>query len=408
MSEIRTVGIVGGGAAGMMAAITAAGQGAKVCILERNDRLGKKILATGNGKCNFTNRVMDKYCYDGEDVDRAWEVIRQFPMERTVSFFEELGMLSKEKNGYFYPACEQASVLLDTLRFAIEDLGIQVLYEKKVSGIKKDGTRIKVLGGTESFSFDKVVVTGGGKAAPKTGSDGSSIKLARQLGHNVIAPYPALVQLRCEEDFCKAIAGIRCDAEITLFSNGVPLVVERGELQLTDYGISGIPIFQLSGIANRELAEGKSLKVEIDFLPDYSDKEWRRFGERRMKQMCGRRVEEFCNGLLNKKLMQLFVKLCGLKGDKQISQISREKVDSLFYLCKHFVLHVNDSNGYEQAQVSGGGVDLSELSEHMESLKVPGVYFAGEVADVYGRCGGYNLQWAWSSGYVAGMHAAKS
>lgn len=407
MSVKRNVGIIGGGAAGMMAAITAARQGARVTILERNDRLGKKILATGNGKCNFTNRTMDKYCYDGEHIEKAWSVLQAFSVAETVNFFDGLGMLSKEKNGYYYPACEQASVLLDALRFTIEDLGVQVLYEKKVSGIKKDGDGIKVLCGSQVFSFDKVIVTCGGKAAPKTGSDGSGIKLARQLGHEIVPSYPALVQLRCEEEYCKAIAGIRCDAEITLISNGVPLAAERGELQLTDYGISGIPVFQLSGIACRELSKNKNLKVEIDFLPDWTDKDWRRFGEKRLKHMSGRRVEEFCNGILNKKLMQLFIRLSGLKGDKIIAQVSREKVETMFYLCKHFVLHVNGSNGYEQAQVSGGGVRLSELSENMESLKVPGVFFAGEVADVYGRCGGYNLQWAWSSGYVAGLHAAK-
>lgn len=407
MSEKRKVGIVGGGAAGMMAAITAARQGAQVTILERNDRLGKKILATGNGKCNFTNRIMDKYCYDSEDLEKAWGVLQAFSVADTVSFFDGLGMLSKEKNGYYYPACEQASVLLDSLRFTIHDLGIDVLYEKKVSGIKKDGKNFKVLCGDEAFYFDKVIVTCGGKAAPKTGSDGSGIKLARQLGHTVIPTYPALVQLRCDEDYCKAIGGIRCDAEITLFSGSVPLAVERGELQLTDYGISGIPVFQLSGIATKELAKGCALKVEIDFLPDWSDKDFRRFGEKRLKHMGERKVEEFCNGILNKKLMQLFIKLSGLKGDKIISRVSKDKVETLFYLCKHFVLHVNGSNGYEQAQVSGGGVDMAEISENMESLKMPGVYFAGEVADVYGRCGGYNLQWAWSSGYVAGLHATK-
>lgn len=407
MSKKKHIGIIGGGAAGMMAAITAARHGAEVTLFERNDRIGKKILATGNGKCNFTNLAMDKSCYDSESLDKAWDVIQRFGVKETISFFESLGMLSKEKNGYYYPACEQASVLLDALRFEIAELGVQVIYEKKVSGLKRDREKIKVLCGNESLSFDKVIVTTGGKAAPKTGSDGSGMKLARQLGHNVIPSYPALVQLRCEEDFCKAIAGIRCDAEIKLYSKGVLKASERGELQLTDYGISGIPVFQLSGIANKELAKNQSLKVEIDFIPDKSDEEWMSFGKKRVQNMQNRTVEEFCNGILNKKLMQLFIKLSGLKGDRKISQVSPDKVETIFHLCKHFVLHVNGSNGYEQAQVSGGGVDLKELSENLESLKVPGVYFAGEVADVYGRCGGYNLQWAWSSGYVTGLHAAK-
>ena len=267
----------------MMAAITAARAGAEVTILERNDRLGKKILATGNGKCNFTNLAMDKSCYDGEAVDRAWSVIQSFGVSDTVSFFESLGMLSKEKNGYYYPSCEQASVLLDALRFEIAELGIKVIYEKKVSGIKKDGELIKVLCGNEAWSFDKVIVTCGGKAAPKTGSDGSGFKIARQMGHNVVPTYPALVQLRCEEDFCKAIAGIRCDAEIALYANGSKVASERGELQLTDYGISGIPVFQLSGIASKALAGKIPLKAEIDFLPDKSIEEWLAFGKKRMQ-----------------------------------------------------------------------------------------------------------------------------
>ena len=334
-------------------------------------------------------------------------MIERFPVSETIAFFASLGMLSKEKNGYYYPACEQASVLLDALRFEIAELGILVLYEKKISGLKKDGGQIKVICGMESWRFDKVIVTTGGKAAPKTGSDGSGIKLARQLGHNVIPSYPALVQLRCEEDFCKAIAGIRCDAEIKLTSGGKRIATERGELQLTDYGISGIPVFQLSGLAAKELVKQQSLKAEIDFLPDMSSEEWMSFGKLRMQRMQERTIEEFCNGLLNKKLMQLFIKLAGLKGDKKVSQVSGGKIETLLSLCKNFVLHVYESNGYEQAQVSGGGVDFKELSDNLESLKMPGVYFAGEVADVYGRCGGYNLQWAWSSGYVSGLHAAK-
>ncbi len=408
MSDRNKIGIIGGGAAGMMAAITAARHGADVTIFERNDRMGKKILATGNGKCNFTNLAMDKSCYDGENLDKAWRVIERFPVQETIAFFASLGMLSKEKNGYYYPACEQASVLLDALRYEIAALGISVIFEKKISGLKKDGKQIRILSGNEEWSFDKVIVTTGGKAAPKTGSDGSGFKLARQLGHNVIPSYPALVQLRCEEEFCKSIAGIRCDAEIRLSAGGKSVAKERGELQLTDYGISGIPVFQLSGIASRELMKKQSLKAEIDFLPDMTEEEWMNFGKCRVVNMQGRTVEEFCNGLLNKKLMQLFIKLSGLKADKKISQMSREKLETLFFLCKHFVLHVYESNGYEQAQVSGGGVDLAELSENLESLKIPGVYFAGEVADVYGRCGGYNLQWAWSSGFVTGLHAANS
>ena len=154
MSKKRHIGIIGGGAAGMMAAITAARAGAEVTILERNDRLGKKILATGNGKCNFTNLVMDKSCYDGEEVDKAWNVIQRYDVADTVSFFESLGMLSTAKNGYYYPACEQASVLLDALRFEIAELGIKVIYEKKVSGIKKDGDLITVSCGNESWRFD--------------------------------------------------------------------------------------------------------------------------------------------------------------------------------------------------------------------------------------------------------------
>lgn len=409
MRKKREVGIIGGGAAGMAAAIVAARQGAVVTVFERNDRVGKKILVTGNGKCNLGNYDLSKEQYYGGRPEWIGEAIKRFGTEETVNFFQGLGLLLKEKNGYLYPACEQAAVVLDVLRYEMQSLGITIIYECKINHIEKDENtgRIMVSDGKESHSFDAVILACGSKAAPKTGSDGSGYKLARKLGHNIIPTVPALVQLKCREDYLKAVAGVRADGEIEVYRAGKCVARERGELQLTEYGISGIPVFQISRIVNYILREEKEVKVKIDFLPDYSEEEFEGLWAARTLLQKSRTVEEFFTGILNKKLMQLFVKMAGLKGTCPVEQADDKALRYVFGLCRGWQLHIMGSNPYENAQVCAGGVDTNEITDNMESKLVPGVYFAGEIMDVDGKCGGYNLQWAWCSGAIAGYEAAR-
>lgn len=438
----NTVGIVGGGAAGMMAAIAAAESGARVTLLEGNDRLGKKILSTGNGKCNLGNEKLDlKEYYTGSPAFLA-SCLERFGTAETVSFFQGIGLMIKSRNGYLYPACEQASAVLDVLRYEVAAAGVEVVTDCKIERIGKNQRtgKIEVRGRDRVFSFHRVVLACGGKAAPRTGSDGSGHELARQLGHSLVPTVPALVQLKCREEYLKSVAGVRADAKLTVFRAGMPVAAERGELQLTEQGISGIPVFQLSRVVNyilagsgdsaamgqaserkrryrekvraeekvktEESAPGAGVEVRIDFLPDFTEEDFRLLCARRELLQGQRTVEEFFTGMLHKKLMLLFVRLAGLKTEEDIAVADRKKVAEVYRLCRDWRVHVVGNNGYDSAQVCAGGVPLDEVTESLESRKVPGVYFAGEILDVDGKCGGYNLQWAWCSGYLAGCAAA--
>ncbi len=406
----KSIAVIGGGAAGMLAAIAAADNGAEVTLYERNERVGKKILATGNGKCNFANRKLSVEAFYGGSGALVSHVINEFSVEDTLSFFENSGMMVKDKNGYLYPASEQASTVLDILCMQLFKRKIKVLCEKKVNRIipDKDTNTIVIRTGKNETKYDGVVVTCGGSAAPKTGSDGTGCYLAKELGHTVKPIVPALVQLRCKETYLKDIAGVRADARVNLVVDNECVAVERGELQLTDYGISGIVVFQISRIASYALLDQKQVKAYIDFLPDISEMEFEILREKRLKTTWkNETVEDFFTGMLNKKLMLLFIRLAGLSADEKIATADKEKINRVFILCKNFTVTVNGTNSFDNAQVSAGGVSLDEVTYALESKLHKGVYFAGEVLDVDGKCGGYNLQWAWSSGYVAGKNAAK-
>lgn len=409
MSEM-TIGIIGGGAAGMMAAITAARQGAAVTVLEGTARLGKKLLSTGNGKCNLGNRKLDVTEYYCRMPEKLGAFLDQFGTDEVISFFQGLGVVLKEKNGCLYPACEQASTVQDALRYELRELGVQQITDCKISSVERNSQtgKIQVLGSGGSFVFDCVILACGGKAAPKTGSDGSGFELARQLGHSVTPLVPALVQLRCREDYLKSVAGVRAEAQISVFSGPDCIAVERGELQLADYGLSGIPVFQVSRQVNYILSAQKEVEIQVDFLPDYSPEAYEQLRiSRNLLLQDGRTVEEYFTGMLHKKLMMLFIKLAGLKPGDGIREADPELVKKVYGLCRQWRLHVIGSHSYDNAQVCAGGVPLDEVTDQLESTKTPGVYFAGEILDVDGRCGGYNLHWAWCSGYLAAMAASR-
>lgn len=401
------IGIIGGGAAGMMAAITAAGQGAEVTVLERGERVGKKILMTGNGKCNLGNIFLDLDKYYGSDKEWIGEALQRFGTEETLQFFHSLGLLIKNKNGYLYPACEQAAVVLDVLRNEMKALGVEPVCECKINQISAHDNGITVSDGKQNFTFDKVILACGSKAAPKTGSDGSGYKLAKQLGHRIVPTVPALVQLKCGEDYMKAVAGVRAEGRIQVWKDGECVAEEVGELQFTEYGISGIPVFQISRVVNYILREQKEVEVVLNLLPDFEETDLEQLIAGRNLLQGQRTVEEFFTGILNKKIMSLFIKMAGLKANMPMEQADEEAVKQVYQLCRQWKLHVTGSNPYDNAQVCAGGVDVSEVTKDMESKRVPGLYFAGELLDVDGKCGGYNLQWAWTSGYLAAMAATE-
>lgn len=401
------IGIIGGGAAGMVAAITAARRGAKVTLLERGERVGKKILMTGNGKCNLGNLNLNMDMYYGGDKVWIEQSLNRFDTEATIDFFNSLGLLIKRRNGYLYPASEQAAVVLDVLRNEMKALGVEIICQCKINKIMKQADEIVIADGTQHFVFDRIIVACGSKAAPKTGSDGSGYKLAKQLGHTIVPTVPALVQLRCEEDYLKAVSGVRAEGCIRVLCDGNCVAEEMGEIQFTDYGISGIPVFQISRVVNYILWERKQAEIEINLMPEYSEEAFEQLMKSRKMLRSQRTVEEFFTGMLNKKLMSLFIKLSGVKPNLLVEQISEEELDGIYQLCRKWKVKIEGSNPYDNAQVCAGGVDVREVTEDMESKLMPGVYFAGEVLDVDGKCGGYNLQWAWCSGYLAAMAATE-
>ena len=416
---MKRIGIIGGGAAGMTAAIAAAGKGREVTILEANDRLGKKILATGNGKCNLGNEQLGPEEYYTGDTAFLERCLGRFGTSETLDFFGRLGLVVKSRGGYLYPASEQAAGVLDVLRYEIAERSVKVVTGAHVEKISRDDKKncICVQAGDKRYSFDRVILACGGKAAPKTGSDGSGYSLAAQLGHSIVPTVPALVQLKCREEYLKAVSGVRAQAKIVVSCKGKPgraeqpgaaqsIAEEQGEVQFTDYGISGIPVFQVSRQVNYWLLEKREVEVILDFFPDYDRESWEQLYINRALLQGQRTVEEFFTGMLNKKLMLLFLKLAGLKPSEKAKEADREKIKRVFSLCRCFTVHVVGNNGFENAQVCAGGVPLSELRENLESARTPGVFFAGELLDVDGKCGGYNLQWAWCSGFLAGTAAA--
>lgn len=392
----------------MMAAIAAAENGAQVTIYEKNERIGKKILATGNGKCNFSNRDFDTEYYYGTYKDKLPQIFEQFSVHDAVSFFYNAGMLSKERGGYLYPLSEQASTVLDIFRLRLKKLGVKLELQAEVKYIlrsDKDGMFTVVTEGKKE-RFHSVVLACGGCAAPKTGSDGSGYRLAESMGHHLIDTVPALVQLRCKEDFFRIAAGVRCDALLKLGADISPIQEERGEVQFTDYGISGIPVFQFSRTAAYLLKEKKEVPVYIDFFPDYGEEEYETMCRMRFGSREGKSIEELLIGMANKKINMVMIKLMGLNPTEDAERIEKDRLRKLLYLYRKLSVHVTGTNSFENAQVSAGGVDMREVTLQMESALVPGLFFAGEILDVDGRCGGYNLQWAWTSGYIAGKSAA--
>ncbi|MBE5971909.1 MAG: NAD(P)/FAD-dependent oxidoreductase [Lachnoclostridium sp.] len=405
--------IVGGGAAGLLAAITAAEAGASVTILEHMPRVGKKILSTGNGKCNMTNLHMTAECYRSGVEGVPMQVIDKFSVADTIAFFRRLGVLTTDRNGYVYPASGQAQTVLDALRDKADSLGIRTCCDSKVLSInkKKEG-RFAVKTETQTYSADFVILCAGSMAAKTTGSDGSGYELAKSLGHKIKKPLPALVQLKCKGDFFKSIAGVRTDVKVSLYvmdkngNCGAFLAQDQGELQLTDYGISGIPVFQVSRYAAEALDHKKRVLAVIDFMPDMPEDELFTVLKDQRNYLGDRAAGDFINGLFNKKLAALFLKAVHIRQEQPVSEIANKKLAELCRVIKEFSFEVVGTNPFDKAQICMGGVDLRDVNtETMESRLVPGLYFAGEILDVDGICGGYNLQWAWSSGHLSAVCA---
>lgn len=400
--------IIGAGAAGMMAAISAKRHGADVTVLERNNRVGKKILATGNGRCNYTNINLDIQNYHGNNKKFPYSCLSQFSVYDTIDFFEKLGIAPFiEKNGKVFPMSLQSSSVLDVLRFELEHLGIHVVTDAFVKDIYKREKFVAILEDKRKFYGDSLVLATGGKAAPNTGSDGNGYRLAEKLGHTIEYPFPGLVQLKLEGNFFKKVNGVKIIGIAELYESHKLLRREEGDILFTNYGISGPPILQISRTANEMLNKGKKVELKVSIMKDKTKEEVEDYLNYRFSFMKKKTIEIALIGLINKRLIIPILKEIGIDRNKLIANISKEEIKRLSKALTDLRFGILGSKSWEDAQVTAGGVRTSEINNStMESKLVKGLYFAGEILDVDGDCGGFNLQWAWSSGYVAGKNSA--
>lgn len=404
--------IVGGGAAGMMAAAAALSAENNVMVIEKMNQLGKKILATGNGRCNFTNLKQEPEFYHVDKADGVWNVIKRFDEKQTISFFKNLGVFPKDRDGYVYPMSLQASSLRNCLSRRIEKA--QIHLEEEVTDISMNKsvtgkcTGFVVKTDKDKYLAKKLIVTAGGMAAKCHGSDGACFDILKRLGHTIVTPVPALTWFKLGEKYTKLWAGARTAGTVCVYDEaGNELARDSGELQLVAAGISGIPVFQVSRFASRQLYESKKTYIKADFLPEFSKDELLSEILRRRQADETLEAAYILEGIMNNKLVSAILSKAGIKNDIILRDITVKQCEKICNIIKNFRAEIKETAGFDNAQVTSGGVSKDEIDFGDMSSKIcPGLYFAGEIADVDGICGGYNLQWAWSSGYIAGISAA--
>lgn len=393
--------IVGGGAAGMMAAITAANIGKQVIILEKMDRLGKKILATGNGRCNFTNSYLDEACFRSSQSRFPYSSLEQFGYEDTLSFFEGLGIAFYDRDGYYYPRSNQATTVVNSLIYKIQSLKIPIILNCKITDMSKKKDCFVVSDGKKQWKAKNVLLTTGGKAQEKLGSDGSGYVLAKKMKHRVTPVFPALTALEIKNHPFKGAAGVRCRCQIDAKVDGKSVSKESGELQITKYGISGVLVFQISRYLIAGMREKKEAEILIDFLPEQENKE--RFFERMQAFSSYKTALQWLEGYFPSLLAKALLKNAKVEENRMADKLSKQEKTAIWTAIKKCSLIPCAWKEFDFAQVTAGGVSVKNVSPYtMESDLVKGLYFAGEILDVDGTCGGYNLQWAWTSGYLAG------
>lgn len=381
MEEFHDIIIIGAGASGLMCGYYLGKRELDAVILDKNESAGKKLRATGNGRCNFTNRNMSIECYYG-NLDFAEKVLDQVDESKVIQMFEEIGILHRERDGYCYPYGGQAAAVVELLVQGCLEQGVEFRFDTKVTRIvhKDSGYRIYCRNERE-YACRKLVMATGGKACQSLGGDGTGYKLCRSMSHRITELYPGLTGLRAEGREWNMLAGVRMQGEVSLFLDGSPIQRESGEIQIVKDGISGIPVFQLCRLAAGGLASGKIVTVAIDFFPSVSREQ--------LEQWMTSHGTEKLAGIVHTKWQKVLWERAGTS----IQETAR--------LLKRYEVKITDTFGWERAQVTAGGVDAGEVvPETMQSRSQEGLYLIGEILDVDGKCGGYNLHFAWSTAYI--------
>lgn len=393
------IGIIGGGASGLLAAIFSKNETNEVIIFERNNECGKKLLATGNGRCNYWNEDQLLYHYQSDNQELISDLLNT--NFNVINFFNALGVIPKVKNGYYYPYSNQASTIKKVLLEEIRRKKIIVKNNFLVTDITKEKDKFIISNGLETILVDKVILATGSKASPKTGSDGMGYNFLKKMGHHIIKPLPSLVQLKGNEKYFKIWTGVRTDASVTLYEDGYKIREEVGELQLTNYGVSGICVFNLSNRVARGLDENKRETIKINFMPfiDINIQSW----FIKQTNLTNKKIKELLLSILNEKIVEVIVSLSNIS-NKLFTELSIQEQNNIIKLCTEFEINIIGTNTFNEAQVCSGGVSLQEINlDTMESKIIPNLYITGELLDITGDCGGYNLGIAWITGMKAGL-----
>lgn len=390
--------IVGGGASGLLLSILLKKINIDVALIERNERVGVKILNTGNGRCNIANLNISQENFHSQNIDFVTKLIDKYPIQLVIDIFEALGLHLIEEKGNLYPLSYQASSVVDIFRINLEELNIPVYTNVKIVNVSLfNNTYILESNSSTKYTCNKLVLSTGGQSTPKTGSDGIGYRLAKSLNHSIVNTYPALVQLKLKSNVLKALSGIKFQGNVNLIVNDNIIKSSSGEILYTDYGISGIPILQLSGIATRSIGSSKKVFLSINHFPKMDKDTLRVFLESHFNLFKERSILNCLIGILNKKLIPIIIKNSGISNvNTKVSQLTDEQRENIVNLINNWTFEVIESTGFGSSQVTSGGVDTSQINNlTLESKKNKNLFFTGEIMDVDGDCGGYNLYWAW-------------
>ncbi len=396
------IAIIGAGASGMAAAIAAAASGNnEILLFERHARVGRKLAATGNGRCNLTNRQTNPTRYHGNNPDFVRPALEAYPPETVLDFFQTLGLYTvTEADGKVYPYSDQANSVVDVLRFGLDRPNIQLLAATEITSVKKcaGGFRLKAPDG-QSWESEALIVACGGAAGSKLGGGLSGYQILRSLGHHCTKLFPALVQLKSDPELVQGLKGIRANAALRLMVNKALLAESWGEVQFTDYGISGPAVFEIS----RAAASAEGTVLHLDLLPGYGADELLSALCIRISRFPNLDAGDLLTGILHNRLGRMLVKACGISLSTPLTALNWKQLNDVVAICHAFVLPIVGNLGMDGAQVTAGGIVTQEFDPNsLQSRMVPGLFACGEVLDVDGDCGGFNLQWAWASGLLAG------
>lgn len=392
--------VIGGGASGLVCAIAMARRGIDVMILEKNNSICKKVLVTGAGKCNYFNEDMDISHYRSDNLELVENIIKEENCNKVLKFFESIGVVPRIKNGYYYPYSNTSTTIKNLLLLEATKLNIKIKNDIIVNDIiKKDKFILKTT--NSDILCDKVVLATGSLASIKNG-EYNGYDLLKRLDHKIIKPLPALVMLVGNESFFKDWAGIRCDANVELYENNLLIAKSCGEVQLTNYGISGICVMNLSGRVSRGLDKKNKENLKINFIPYVNKENGYKYLSERNESLSNRTIIELLESIINYKLLYVILRRCHIDTNATWNSLNETDKNKLIDNIFSFKLDICDTKSLTEAQVVSGGLALSEVTNMLESKRMPGLYVTGELLDIDGDCGGYNLGFAWITGLVVG------